>query len=1078
MVDKIPTKLPTSPQDIIKFARGDLVDVVSGVKGGQVFTRGGGVEFRGDGTVGTISGGGGVRGGGRGTPETEEGLRLLEQTRQAGIKRLEEEAARKAASAKLIASLRAGEDIRKVADRRGRGFPSQQFKRELRKRGTSAAEFKRASRAARRQFKQTGITLQELIRETPEKIKLETKEEIKERIITGATLVDVVPELSLIDKIKFSSAGDKIAEILRRAEGLLPTIEDIAPTPDDKTPGFIVETKDFAFGQGTPLTNIRPETLAENLGLKETSEFKDFEKQANFIQDQVAFGQITEEQGAVSLEAQFSKFQTNKAFKDIPKNLLIGAALGALTVVPIVGPAVSAAFAANLVLNRRNIVNRIQDFPKAFAIESGSFLVGGLSGASIGRVGRGRIQESLNIKPDQITSVTRITSGNEIQKISRSVSENSASGKVLLESGRISSRIAYEIKLSDGRSFKVIEFAKTKPDGTTSPKVSDRIALGIEVGVKRPERIIARGIGEVTRTGEEGVLRVVRFKPSNSKIVRFFDEFGFKKGKVTDVLQRSKVVKIGKDKFEITTESKIAQTKNINKLLRAKLKNIALDIKKGRRVSPMKLRSIMNFDRKLKGLTPLTKFEFDKILKGGEVSTQIINRILKNVELDLVASQKRLRLIETGEILSVGEKAKLSIRRDEVKLKISQEELPFSFGISKKLKVKAKGVFELTGDRVFNLAGLKEIRQKKSTALRLSEERANRIAKTNAERNKIIREDRIRIGRESRRAELKLLEKKTPEQIRMLQKTTSDFSKLSLGERFAVAQKRVTRPRVTLAPGITTAIKGRLVKPVSRARAVLVSQFNRVREQSSSNISRLDEGIRQGSTKLRLLKQEEASIKRRATFTTDNFLKASLKDQGRKNLLAQAKQSTQLKVFKTQRLTQTTTLKKALIRLSPPIIPRVKKQIIKGKKPEEFRLVPKVKSPNRFQVFTRRRGKDMFRESFKTKPSARKQIRRRLAQNLDASGFIFDKKRGVSIRPKIVNKKIYRISKVDKFRLVERKRFRLDTKSETQAINLAKRQSPRKNPIKKSKPIKLMPKNSKAFKPDGSSMSKKMRRKK
>ncbi|KKN09626.1 hypothetical protein LCGC14_1044810 [marine sediment metagenome] len=76
----------------------------------------------------------------------------------------------------------------------------------------------------------------------------------------------------------------------------------------------------------------------------------------------------------------------------------------------------------------------------------------------------------------------------------------------------------------------------------------------------------------------------------------------------------------------------------------------------------------------------------------------------------------------------------------------------------------------------------------------------------------------------------------------------------------------------------------------------------------------------------------------------------------------------------------------------------------------------------------------------KTRPSARKFLKKRLTTTLRASGFIVDKT-GKKLRPKVT--KGFRISKIDRFRIVEKRGRRLDTKSEVKAIQKARASKPK-----------------------------------
>lgn len=118
------------------------------------------------------------------------------------------------------------------------------------------------------------------------------------------------------------------------------------------------------------------------------------------------------------------------------------------------------------------------------------------------------------------------------------------------------------------------------------------------------------------------------------------------------------------------------------------------------------------------------------------------------------------------------------------------------------------------------------------------------------------------------------------------------------------------------------------------------------------------------------------------------------------------------------------------------------------KKKKKVKKKPKVE--DMFEVFVRRRGKDISIGTRKTAPKARRFLKKRLATTLRASGFITDPT-GQKLKPKVT--KGFRVAKRDPLRLVEKRGRRLDTSSETGAIQKARREAPPK--IKSSSMIKL-----------------------
>ena len=140
--------------------------------------------------------------------EQEAQKKLIEEMRKAGEKRAAEEAAKRTQTAlrtqPLVSSLRAREQIRIEAEERGRGFTRLELQRRLKELGTSQAEFRKASRTAREQFKKTGVSITEQIRIEAE------KKRVKELKVTRKefepSMVGFKPDSVIIGPINISQA--------------------------------------------------------------------------------------------------------------------------------------------------------------------------------------------------------------------------------------------------------------------------------------------------------------------------------------------------------------------------------------------------------------------------------------------------------------------------------------------------------------------------------------------------------------------------------------------------------------------------------------------------------------------------------------------------------------------------------------------------------------------------------------------------------------------------------------------------------------------------------------------------------
>lgn len=181
--------LPKSPQEIFDYDPSEefggtydpskKVDVTYGFKDGGVYVSGGGTEFK-DGVV-SIAPPRGTTSGFWKNYERQQNLieqqriaaqrqaeidaqRQIEEMRQAGIARQEQQARQQTQSERLVASIKAKEEVQALAEERGRPLTRIETQRELQRRGTSIGELREATRASRTHFKRTGVSVQEQLR--------------------------------------------------------------------------------------------------------------------------------------------------------------------------------------------------------------------------------------------------------------------------------------------------------------------------------------------------------------------------------------------------------------------------------------------------------------------------------------------------------------------------------------------------------------------------------------------------------------------------------------------------------------------------------------------------------------------------------------------------------------------------------------------------------------------------------------------------------------------------------------------------------------------------------------------------
>ncbi len=331
--------------------------------------------------------------------------------------------------------------------------------------------------------------------------------------------------------------------------------------------------------------------------------------------------------------------------------------------------------------------------------------------------------------------------------------------------------------------------------------------------------------------------------------------------------------------------------------------------------------------------------------------------------------------------------------------------------------------------------------------------------------------------------ELKLLNEKTLEaQLKILAEikgrlktkvAKENFDKLVL--RF-IEKDILKLPTIEIAPGVTAKvpflpgkqpIKPTIKVPISKAQArnlervKLNLERNKARVEQSKKtlgerIVERQEQLKEINQKIDVINKQidkqkdkiSSLVKQKASQKTIQKERQKLQSllktrQGIRQPLAQRgllkqrqleRQKLLLKQRQVSRL-KLQSLLKGKAKLKKPGVPGVPIPFSKGKKKVKKKpSKEKVGSP--FEIFVRKKGKDIRVGTAKTKPLARKKLKKRLDTTLRASGFITDNK-GARLKPKVSPG--FRISKVDPFRIVERKEKRLDTKTEVKSIQKARK---------------------------------------
>jgi hypothetical protein len=437
-------------------------------------------------------------------------------------------------------------------------------------------------------------------------------------------------------------------ETLIDIEKRFPVLEDFVKK--QKVPeGFVEEIKirpPFGFPKVPRRETIieekilREKTFEERLGIKEDKDSKTLKTSAELIQEQFSLGKISEEQANARLDDSLTKFMNKKAVKGIPKNVAIGIGIGLLSTIPILGPVVSTALVSNAILRRRQLVGQFKRFPKASAITTASFLAGGLAG----RVAGGQIKSKFNnkIDPDSIKSVT-IIGGKEKTRLLKQAQQVYPDFKIAFKTKKVTGTIAYEVATKDGRTFKILEFNKLTPGDLKAGLRGEKNFLGFQTGLPRGELLVGKGVSVIVDGKSSTFIKALRFKPVRSPVGRLLQRFGFKRAKAFDILEKSIVVKQRGQTAQIISEARILQMKSVSRSLAQRIANIERRFNAGQKITPADIKNLINLERRAEGLKPFTEIEFRQAGTPIVTST-IIQSLLKKARVSLTRTDNLIRL--------------------------------------------------------------------------------------------------------------------------------------------------------------------------------------------------------------------------------------------------------------------------------------------------------------------------------------------------------------------------------------------------------------------------------------------------
>ena len=231
----------------------------------------------------------------------------------------------------------------------------------------------------------------------------------------------------------------------------------------------------------------------------------------------------------------------------------------------------------------------------------------------------------------------------------KQVQEVSPGFKIAIDQKKITGTIAYEIATKDGRVYKIVEFNKLTPRDFAKGLKGEKNFIGFQTNVAKGESVFGKGVSIVTNGKSQTFLRVIRFKPARTVQGQALRLFGFKRAKVIDVLEKSRVVRQKGRITQVISEARLLNIRSANKALAREIAQFDFRLKAAKKlgaerlINPNAVKRIINIERRSNGLKPFTEAEFRQA--GTPVITfSSVEALLKKVRISLTKNENLIRL--------------------------------------------------------------------------------------------------------------------------------------------------------------------------------------------------------------------------------------------------------------------------------------------------------------------------------------------------------------------------------------------------------------------------------------------------
>lgn len=415
--------------------------------------------------------------------------------------------------------------------------------------------------------------------------------------------------------------------------------------------------------RGTKIIENRLKNEFELAGLDPNSDnAKEYIDKLNTIKNQVDNNIISLDKASKEYESALTKFQNIETLKDIPKNIAIGAGLGALSLVaPQVAIPLGYALTASSIPSFVQESIKISKGDKSAALSLATTLLTAQLGGRAGVRLAGKKYNASDISASALKGKFRDSLINDARK--NPLVENQLQK---VKSNKDTSITTYKIKTPDGRTFEVLQYDKGRALKTSDleiPRVGDQVILIREVG--GTTSILGRGklqdVGDETRA----LSKFIRIDAKANTLKAKLNKLGLGKlanylvsGEKTTILSRSRgtseSISPGSKLVRVETKTAISNIEKVRGKLIDKLTDIIKRNKDNKFIKSSDIKEVIKIRK------DLGKLFYDK--EFNSLPNNVKNTFRNAIRQDILQSRAIIQKGGTGTISIKGNIPKKSFQ--------------------------------------------------------------------------------------------------------------------------------------------------------------------------------------------------------------------------------------------------------------------------------------------------------------------------------------------------------------------------------------------------------------------------------